>query len=602
MIYQKERPRIFDDILGQEYIVENIRNQSVNDSWFNVYILAGQYGSGKTSMGYVIARAANCRHRDDRGNPCLKCEHCLGIQSGNLDFWEIDGADNSSVEDIRKLKEYISFYPTKQKWKVVIIDEVHMLSKSAFNCLLKLLETPPPYVIIILCTTDLFAIPITVRSRAATYCFTRIPHQDIMKGLRRAAPKYEITLDESACSLIAHYSDGSMRNAYMLLEQVSVVTKQIDEAACMAVLGIVDEEGINAIISMMLDRNLTGFLEQLDRMEQTGKSFSLLATDLLKACADLVMAACGCGDSVGGTSYYKSQIIHLAGEYKLHDICQLSSLLRDIRKQTESGSKYDFIIFMISVFEKFNSVYDRLNQLEQVIVEMRQHGLAAPLPEPGPEEDKGTVIAEQPRQLEDTLDIDQDYRVPVGGGPEAAQNHVEQPRQPRIPEILTNNDDDDDFYDGLFGDFNQDLLGQYGTPMAGDFYKVEESVPFEEITKSSIAGVNAAAGPGPAGQPEDAEPARDSSRKVEDTGGVPAAAKAGPGPGASPSQLVRQAFEAAIAKEPILLSKYKMQCTVEDTPEGIAVLVPDQGTLTQLLLFVSNSGIPNIEVRLQMPG
>ena len=130
--------------------MENIRSQSIRNSWFNVYILSGQFGSGKTSIAYIIALSANCDHKDENGNPCLKCEKCREILSNGLDFWEIDGADNSSVEDIRKLKEYVGFLPTRQRWKVIIIDKVHMLSKSAFNCLLKLLENPPAYVIIIL--------------------------------------------------------------------------------------------------------------------------------------------------------------------------------------------------------------------------------------------------------------------------------------------------------------------------------------------------------------------------------------------------------------------------------------------------------------------
>ena len=230
MISQDERPRTFDEMLGQEFIVENIRQQSITNRWFPVYILEGQYGSGKTTMEKIIALAANCTHKDERGNPCLKCPSCQHILSGGLDFKEIDAAKNSGVDDIRALQEYVDYIPTQLKYKVIAIDEVHMLSKSAFNGMLKMLEEPPEYMIFILCTSESQAIPITVKSRAARYKFSRLGESMITKGLLRAAPKHGIDLDSDAASLLASCSDGSMRNAYVLLEQVSVYRKKVDEA------------------------------------------------------------------------------------------------------------------------------------------------------------------------------------------------------------------------------------------------------------------------------------------------------------------------------------------------------------------------------------
>lgn len=597
MIYQKERPRTFDAVLGQEYIVENIRSQSIRNSWFNVYILSGQFGSGKTSIAYIIALSANCDHKDENGNPCLKCEKCREILSNGLDFWEIDGADNSSVEDIRKLKEYVGFLPTRQRWKVIIIDEVHMLSKSAFNCLLKLLENPPAYVIIILCTTELRVIPMTVRSRAATYSFKRIPHKAIIEGLRRSAPKYGLTVDEAACNLIAHYSDGSMRNAYMLLEQVSVVTHDIDEKACMDILGIIDEDGVNRIIGMMLDRNLAGFLEQLDTMEQTGKSFSLLATDLLKACADLVMASCGCGERVGGTSYYQGEIIRMAGEHELHDICTLSSLLRDIRKYTESGSKYDFVIFMISVFENLQSVYDRLDYLEQMVsqgISQRKDAVVTVCQEPLDDERQDQGI----QSLEEGLDIDRkDYHVPTSDGMQPGG--VKDEENQAIP--ILSEDEGDDFFDDLFSESNQGAYQQYGAE--GDdkssWSDIDEP-PFDRSSTDTFNGFGAnQSNPGlhitDDGFGEDGR-----SGQLQATV-EPEAENTETLGGRTPAQMAKEVFEEAIATEPILLSKYMMSCVVEETPEGINVITQDQGTTTQLLMFISNMGIVHVDVQYRQP-
>lgn len=592
MIYQKERPRTFDAVLGQEYIVENIRNQSINNSWFNVYILSGQFGSGKTSIAEIIALAANCECKDERGNPCLMCDKCREILSNGLDFWEIDGADNSSVEDVRKLKEYVEYLPTRQKWKIVIIDEVHMLSKSAFNCLLKMLENPPSYVIIILCTTELRAIPMTVRSRAATYSFKRIPYAAIIEGIKRAAPKYGLNVDDAACNLIAHYSDGSLRNAYMLLEQVSVVTHEISEPACMDVLGIIDEDGINRIIAMMLNRDLTGFLEELDRMEQTGKSFSLLATDLLKACADLVMASCGCGERVGGTSYYQQEIIHLADKHSLHTICTLSSLLRDIRKFTESGSKYDFVIYMISVFENLRSIHDRLDRLEQMVQNVDRHtGDENPpaLPEP-----PDYIEKKQESQLpEDGLDIDKDYHALSENEPVVPQEKNE--GVPLI-HILDEEDENDDFLEGIFSVSNQEAYRHYGTDADEanwDYAPFKENVftPKEESGCNSQTGTSTIDGGMAIDGRMEAQEEKLGTQTTEDEIKV----------GGTPAQIVKQAFEQAIASEPILLSKYMMSCEVEETQNGIIVITNDQGVTTQLLLFINSKDISNVEIQYRQP-
>ena len=167
-LYTKIRPKTFDEVKGQEFTVNNLRMQSIRDKFFQVIILAGQYGAGKTTLARIVATAANCKNKDKNGNPCGTCDGCRSVSSGSVDFLEIDGASNTGVDHVRDLTDWLHERPLGKR-KIVIIDEVHMLSRQAFNALLKTLEEPPAYALIILCTTEADRIPATIRSRSACY-------------------------------------------------------------------------------------------------------------------------------------------------------------------------------------------------------------------------------------------------------------------------------------------------------------------------------------------------------------------------------------------------------------------------------------------------
>lgn len=211
-LYRKYRPQNFDEIVGQERVVEIIKNQIKLNKIGHAYLFTGVRGTGKTSIAKIFAKAINCTNNKD-GNPCLKCKECLSISEGtNVDIIEMDAASNNGVDDIRLIKEQTDFLPTNLKYKVYIIDEVHMLSSGAFNALLKTLEEPPEHVKFILATTEPQKLPATIISRCQRFEFMRISKEKIMKRLHKIANESNIDINDDALVLIANLANGSMRD------------------------------------------------------------------------------------------------------------------------------------------------------------------------------------------------------------------------------------------------------------------------------------------------------------------------------------------------------------------------------------------------------
>ena len=211
-LYRKYRPQNFDEIVGQERVVEIIKNQIKLNKIGHAYLFTGVRGTGKTSIAKIFAKAINCTNNKD-GNPCLECKECLSISEGtNVDIIEMDAASNNGVDDIRLIKEQTDFLPTNLKYKVYIIDEVHMLSSGAFNALLKTLEEPPEHVKFILATTEPQKLPATIISRCQRFEFMRISEEKIMKRLHKIANETNIDIDDDALVLIANLANGSMRD------------------------------------------------------------------------------------------------------------------------------------------------------------------------------------------------------------------------------------------------------------------------------------------------------------------------------------------------------------------------------------------------------
>ena len=218
-LYRKWRPAGFADVKGQDHIVQTLKNQITGQRIGHAYLFCGTRGTGKTTIAKIFAKAVNCEHPVD-GSPCGECESCRSIASGrSMNVVEIDAASNNGVENIREIREQVQYPPTEGRYRVYIIDEVHMLSTGAFNALLKTLEEPPAYVIFILATTEVHKIPITVLSRCQRYDFRRITIETIAARLRELADAEQIPVEERALTYLAKAADGSMRDALSLLDQ-----------------------------------------------------------------------------------------------------------------------------------------------------------------------------------------------------------------------------------------------------------------------------------------------------------------------------------------------------------------------------------------------
>lgn len=380
MLYNTERPHTFDAVVGQKDIVENIRKQSIKNRFFQVYILGGQFGSGKTTMARIIAMAANCEHKDANGNPCCQCEACKEILDGvSMDVTEIDAASNTGVDNIRALKESVEFYPTSLKKKVYIIDEVHMLSSGAFNALLKVLEEPPAHAMFVLCTTEVKKIPATVRSRAAMYTFGQIREQDMFAHLQDVAKKHDITFSDDGLHLICKNSDGAMRNALALLEQVSLAG-DVTEQSVADMIGITDTKYLFELAQLLIDMDQAGAVEKVNTLLEGGKDPAMMVTDLLQICADAVLAVHDAVHLINGTKTYCDQVSALAGKADARSINALASGLMEIRAELRSmPGKVTLICGIIRMLSDGDNAVAlltaKVEKLQHLVNQLYQEGL-----------------------------------------------------------------------------------------------------------------------------------------------------------------------------------------------------------------------------------
>lgn len=282
-LYRKWRPTGFADVKGQDHIVQTLKNQITGQRIGHAYLFCGTRGTGKTTIAKIFAKAVNCEHPVD-GSPCEECESCQSIVSGrSMNVVEIDAASNNGVENIREIREQVQYPPTEGRYRVYIIDEVHMLSTGAFNALLKTLEEPPSYVIFILATTEVHKIPITVLSRCQRYDFRRITIETIAARLRELADAEQIPAEERALTYLAKAADGSMRDALSLLDQCVAFHfgTLLTYDNVLEVLGAVDSSVFSQLLREILAGDTAGCIHRLEEMVIQGRELGQFVVDFI---------------------------------------------------------------------------------------------------------------------------------------------------------------------------------------------------------------------------------------------------------------------------------------------------------------------------------
>lgn len=339
-LYRKFRPDEFEDVKGQDAIVKTLKNQIVADRIGHAYLFCGTRGTGKTTVAKIFAKAVNCEHPVN-GSPCNECAACRAIASGaSMNVIEIDAASNNGVDNIREIREEVAYRPTQGKYKVYIIDEVHMLSIGAFNALLKTLEEPPEYVIFILATTEAHKIPITILSRCQRYDFKRIRIDTIADRLMELIEKEQWEVDEKAVRYIARMADGSMRDALSLLDQCAAfyIGERLTYDHVLEVLGAVDTEMFSRLLRELIAMDVRAVIETVDELVMQGRELSQMVTDFTWYLRNLLLV---------GSSENMEEVLDMSSENlaRLKEESQMiddNTLIRYIRIFSELSGQLKF--------------------------------------------------------------------------------------------------------------------------------------------------------------------------------------------------------------------------------------------------------------------
>lgn len=374
-LYRKWRPGGFDDVKGQDHIVAALKNQIISDRIGHAYLFTGTRGTGKTSVAKIFAKAVNCEHPVN-GSPCHTCAACKAIAAGaSLNVSEIDAASNNGVDNIREIRDEVQYRPAEGKYRVYIIDEVHMLSTGAFNALLKTLEEPPAYVIFILATTEVHKIPITVLSRCQRYDFRRIEGETIVERLSEMALGEDIDVTDQALRYIARKGDGSMRDSISLFDQCIAFYygEQLTYEKVLDVLGAVDNEVFSSFFEHLLSGNTAACIEAIDELLLQGRELGQFVTDLIWYLRNLllVMTSDVSADTLDMTEEGLAQLKYQADQLDMNQLMRYIRVLSELSNQMRFASSKRVLLELAIIRlahpemeQTTDAVLQRLNTLE----------------------------------------------------------------------------------------------------------------------------------------------------------------------------------------------------------------------------------------------
>lgn len=376
VLYRKYRPKVFADVYGQEHVTSTLKNEIKENRIAHAYLFTGSRGTGKTTCAKILAKAVNCENSVD-GEPCNECEVCKGLDSGTIyDVVEIDAASNNGVDNIRDLREEANYTPSRGKYRVYIIDEVHMLSTGAFNALLKTLEEPPAHVIFILATTEVHKLPATILSRCQRFDFKRIQPETMSVRLKQVAKLEGMELDDDAAILIARIADGALRDGLSILDQCAGRSKKIDSALVSEVAGLAGREALYKLTDCICTQNSSSAMTVISELYQNSYDMERLCVEMINHLRNFLIVKT-VKDSRGliiCTDDEYNSIISSAENFTLENVIFALDLFQDALTKIKTGAnaRVELEMAFVKLCEpkldvNIDSLVDRISKLERAV-------------------------------------------------------------------------------------------------------------------------------------------------------------------------------------------------------------------------------------------
>lgn len=427
VLYRKYRPKVFADVYGQEHVTSTLKNEIKENRIAHAYLFTGSRGTGKTTCAKILAKAVNCENSVD-GEPCNECEVCKGLDSGTIyDVVEIDAASNNGVDNIRDLREEANYTPSRGKYRVYIIDEVHMLSTGAFNALLKTLEEPPAHVIFILATTEVHKLPATILSRCQRFDFKRIQPETMSVRLKQVAQLEGMELDDDAAILIARIADGALRDGLSILDQCAGRSKKIDSALVSEVAGLAGREALYKLTDCICTQNSSSAMTVISELYQNSYDMERLCIEMINHLRNFLIVKT-VKDSRGliiCTDDEYNSIILSAENFTLENVIFALDLFQDALTKIKTGAnaRVELEMAFVKLCEpkldvNIDSLVDRISKLERAV-------------------NRGVNVSQQPAVVEDAKSVvaENKQEVKAEKAVEEIKNDTLQPKTSSKPSI-----------------------------------------------------------------------------------------------------------------------------------------------------------------------